>query len=265
MRENWKEAAFGVFFWIAMALILIRTVVLPADSSRATRVFIPLVLQNAQGVRDGTRVSVRGVDWGTVVHLRYFAISREGDLLPQAARAAAGQVVLAIVRLNSAIDIYPNYRVRTLNAGVISGKHIDIDPGSGSAASILAPRIMATRDVSRLIKTGELHLSRSEALEAGNFDDPMTVVADVLYENRDGVRQIIRNSRQITDRLNRGNGTVAALLNDDRLHRGLNEILGDSKDLTRDGGALLESFRETRAFLDLISVVPSILLSLPSP
>lgn len=265
MRENWKEAAFGLFFWIAMVLIMVRTILLPADGNRLEKVYLPIVLATAQGVREGTRVSVLGVDRGVVIHLTYFATDGEGDLLPQGTVHSTGQIVLAIVRLNGPIEVYPNYRVRTLNAGVISGKHVDIDPGRGRSDEILPSMYLRTGDVARLIQGGELHIRRSDTLEGINFEDPLTVVADVLYENRDGVRQIIRNSRQITDRINRGNGTVAALLNDDRLHRGLNDMLGDSTKLATDGGELYESFRESRAFIDLISVLPSIILSFTGP
>lgn len=263
MRENWKEAAFGLFFWVAMVLLFLQTIVLPAGKNRASRIYMPVLLTSAQGLREGSRVTVLGVEKGTVLHLTYLPVDRVGRIIADDAIEEGkqqGQKILAILHMNERLELRSNYRISTRYTTVISDKVVDIDPGTGPVSDILPVSYLTPNEVFYLMKHGRLTLAGKVIPEAQNFDDPLTAVADVLAENRQALRQVIRNTREITDKINNGQGTIAALINEDRLLVGLDGVLIETDGLVRDGRDLYESLRESRAAIDLLDgyLVPAI-------
>jgi len=255
-RENWKEAAFGVSFWVAMALLLVQTIILPAEKDRRAHIYMPVILQSAQGLHDGSRVTVLGVDKGTVLFLTYLPVDRIGRIIIDAdeiSKEQSGQKILAVLFLDDPIELHSNYRISTRYTTVISEKVVDIDPGSGPVDDLLPVSYLTSTDVFYLMKQGRLTLAGKTIPEALNYDDPLTAIADVLAENRQGIRVITSNLRNVTDKINTGNGTVAALINDRRLMNEVIEILADTDMLVRDGRDLFESLRESRASMDLLS------------
>lgn len=253
MRENWKEAAFGLFFWIAMLLLFVYTIILPSENDRRAHIYMPVILKSAQGLREGSRVTVLGVEKGTVLHLTYLPVDRFGSIVTEEKSGEQyGQKVLAILHLTDPVELWPDYRISTRYTTVISDKVVDIDPGSGSVSEIIPFSNLSPNEVFYLMKQGRISLASKRIPEAQNFDDPLTAVAEVLAENRIGLRQIIRNLREITDKINSGQGTIAALINDDRLIVGVQQTLLETDGLVRDGRDLYESLRESRASVDLL-------------
>lgn len=255
MRENWKEAAFGMFFWVAMILLFVQTIVLPAEKDRLARIYMPVILKSAQGLREGSRVTVLGVDKGTVLHLTYLPVDRIGRIITEediGSGRQQGQKVLAILHMNDPVELRPDYRINTRYTTVISDKVVDIYPGNGPVADIMPVSYLSPNEVFYLMKHGRISLAGKTIPEAQNYDDPLTAVADVLAENRIALRHVIRNTREITDKINSGHGTIAALINDDRLMLGLEETLLETDGLVRDGRDLYESLRESRASIDLM-------------
>ncbi|MCB1166662.1 MAG: hypothetical protein KDK33_10930, partial [Leptospiraceae bacterium] len=113
------------------------------------------------------------------------------------------------------------------------------------------PILWNSNEVLFFRKTGNLpggQRPREALVSAVNYDDPITIVADVIHENRGNIRRIIRNLAEVTDKINQPNGgTLSLLLNDPVLVDRLNTSLRDLIVVVREGDLLSEDLRESQA------------------
>ncbi|MCB1319583.1 MAG: hypothetical protein KDK34_05000 [Leptospiraceae bacterium] len=105
-------------------------------------------------------------------------------------------------------------------------------------------------------RTGDLpHGPERELLAASNFNDPIFMIASVINENRTPIHQITSNLKDITQKLNQGNGAVAGLLNRPDVYAGSNEFMKDVIILTQELREGSEDLRETRAAVDFLDAM----------
>ncbi|MCP5480072.1 MAG: hypothetical protein H7A21_01445 [Spirochaetales bacterium] len=258
----------GLAFFLALAIVSYFTIFVGAQV-RAGPVRLPVRLQTAEGLQAGVLVYVNGVEMGVVGSLHYMTLNRSGWPRPYAREheRSHGQTVIAVLYMRAPIVLYPDYRIVSRYLTVLSPRVIEIDPGSANLESTgpdrrLAPVTPLTLNPDELAlfrRKGYLpRRTNEELLEASNYDDPLFLIASVVNENRSGIHEITANLRDITDKLNQGNHTVAALVNRADLVQGSNDFLKSVIILTEEvrGGA--EDLRETRAavdFLDLLLVL----------
>ncbi len=264
MKEKLVIISLGVVFWILLGVTIIETVVLPKQADAGYMYFVPVVMKTAEGIRKGSRVQVLGVDSGFVNYLHYSQIDRDGNLISKeiAAEKSAGQVVVAVLNFNEPVRIFSDYEVRTRYEAIISEKVVDILPGKSGESVVYA--YWNRTDQNRFLQTGTLPPVGGNMLKAGNYDDPLTIIANVLNENRPELRKITRNLRQATDKINRGNGTASLFINDATVAKGTNETLEEMILLLSDSRDAAEAFRETRAPVDFLSAYIFTILRLAS-
>lgn len=259
MIRNWihKSAilVIGVAFWTLVIGLMLFTVILPAAGERDLQYYLPVVLPTAEGIKIGSRVQVLGVDHGYVNYLRYTPLDAEGHIItgddPATARPGAGQVVIAVLNMRSRPVLFPNYRIYTRYPAVISDKIIDIRPGNKDSGPALDAVLWNSSEMLFFRKEGVLP-GRNSPLEslvrASNYDDPLTIVADVVNENRADIRRIVRNLAETTDKINSPNtGTVSLLIHNPELLDRTNASLRDVLVLVREGRLLAEDLRESQA------------------
>lgn len=253
MKEKILLLSMGVVFWIAMIFGILITVVFPKPGESGLIYYIPVIMQSAEGLKPGARVQILGVDKGYVHYLHYSQIDENGNLIPyrnQDSTEANGQVVIAVLNFKKPIQMFENYKIRTKYEAIISEKVVDIDPGD--KASKVQYTYWNRADQLYFRKKGQVPPVGGTMLRAGNTDDPLTIIANVLHENRKDLRTIVSNIRQATDKVNTGRGTAALLINQDQIVGGTSETLSELSLLVRDGRKSVEALRETRAPVDFI-------------
>lgn len=245
----------GSIFWTVVAGLMLLTIVLPAAGDRDLQYYLPVVLPSAEGIKIGSRVEVLGVDQGYVSYLRYTPLDADGQIIldknPATARPSSSQVVIAVLNMRSRPVLFPDYRIYTRYPGVISDKIIDIRPGSKKEGEAVDPVLWNAKELVFYRQTGTLpggNRPVESLVSASNYDDPITIVADVLHENRSDIRRIVRNVAETTDKINQpGGGTLSMILNDPVLLDRTNASLRDVLVVVREGRLLAEDLRESQA------------------
>ena len=245
----------GSIFWILVIGLMSLTVFLPAERNRNLQYYFPIVLKSAEGIKIGSRVQILGVDQGYVNYLRYTPLDSQGRIILEkknsTARPSESQVVIAVLNMRTLPLLYPDYRIYTRYPAVISDKIIDIRPGSEKAGEQIHPILWNSREMLFFRTTGSLpggNRPVQTLVQASNYDDPLTIVADVVNENRGDIRRIVRNIAETTDKINTpGTGTVSILLHDPVLLDRTNASLRDLLVVVREGRLLAEDLRESQA------------------
>lgn len=230
------------------------TIVRTKENMEQTPVFYPLVLESAEGLREGAAISILGVRAGSVDSL-YLVSPEEGS------GNSESSMVVALLAINQPVTFYANYRIITRYPTALAAKAIEIDPGRKTHPNEVAlrPRYIGSKELVTMKKTGLVPELGNTALTAANFDDPLYMIAATLAENRKPIRKIARNLAEITGKMNVGSGTVASIINRPDLAAGSNEILKGAIILIQEIRDGVEDSRESRAAIDFIFTITAFL------
>lgn len=254
----------GLLFFGALFMVGFFTIVSQSGPFAARGRQYVLFFDNAEGVKTGSRVTVLGVPSGLVEAVELVAVDRDNRPVPSDSPDRVGQRVAITIELQKEVVFYRNYAVAIKNENLIAGKIISIDPGSarnvevedGAPATIsifsASPAELAESGQSaldRYLASGQADTVRLEGVASG---DPVAGIAELIAENRDNVRQTIENVRDITDKINQGQGTLGLLVNDDELHRNANTLVTDAQTVVKE---LRESLEDTREQAPVTSFV----------
>lgn len=266
----------GILFCLLMAILGFYTIIFKAERDGLALVYIPVRLPTAEGLSVGADVFLQGVRVGHIHSLHYMALDQQGWPFPfslEAGPPSHGQTVIALLALMEAPRFYANYRIVGRYRTVLSDKVLELLPGGaadwfnsegtpgrpypwGEEAAPEGPIFYLQLDqqqMSRFREEGILPY-RAHLLTASNYKDPLYLLAAVLAENRRPLYQFFDNLRQITEKINYGNGSIALFINQPDLAHKLNAILKEADLLAADARDGLENLRESRSALEFISL-----------
>lgn len=261
---NWlQNVTVGIMFFGALVLVGYFTIVSDSGPFAESGRRMVFYFDHADGIKEGSRVTVLGVPSGTVEGVDLITVSRDGKIVDDQSPEAARHRVAITIELKSPVVFYENYDISIKNESLLSGKVVSINPGSATLTGDgyrAKPIPVFSVEESVLTSTGKSALEYSNSdlssahvdLEGSSSGDPIAGFSEILSENRDDVRQTIRNIAEITDKINRGNGTVGLLINDDELHRNASTLVNDAQVVVRE---LRESLEDTREQAPVTSFV----------
>lgn len=194
LQQNAVEVMVGAFLFMALLALGFFTIVLSQENWFKTSYKLEAVFDDVTGLVKGDKVFVHGVDVGRVKQL---TITEDG--------------VRALLTLQQEIKLRDNYRIRVLSSSVLGGKYVDIDEG-GFDNPLLAEGavVRGNGPVDFIAELTEATQTIRGSLEKGG-----------ILANLEGT---MANLREITDRLQRGEGTVGRLLTQDDLYNELRKI-----------------------------------------
>lgn len=249
MKESLNTVRVGLFFMLGLAIVWI-----VYETLREGRMFgdegYPLYAQfgDVKMLRSGDDVRVSGVRVGRVADTRL----RNG-------RAEA------VLEIDPGVEI-PHDSVATVaTASMLGTNFVSIEPGSPEGPFLAAGDQIATRHTpdlnevfAQLGRVGDrienLFGDLSGAFEAfsGTPQEPGVLenLNAVLLENREALNASLGNIREISEKINRGEGTLARLINDDQTYQNLLDAVNEigkaaqqATALTDDAGEILAHIR----------------------
>ncbi len=248
----------GILFWIVLLGLGSFTIFMPAQKDTNLPYYLPVILENAHGIQQGTRVNILGVDQGYIKLIDYFPVDKEGNFIfiseckDLCKEITVDQVILVIINIRKKLDFYNNYRLYTRYDNVIGEKVIEIDPGSKYSKKNnktienqkIEIKYLDINELFNLISNEKIILNKNKLLQSTNYDDPVTIIAYFIYENRQALREIFKNTADITYKINRGKGTISLLINENTLLSNSDATLLEGILLVKDIREILESLRE---------------------
>lgn len=234
-KEN--TARVGLFFLLGVALIWVTNETLNDGKAIKSRGYSLVAgFDNLKELKQGDDVRMAGVKIGSVQETRL-----------------AGRRAEAILRIDPVVKIASDATATIGAAGLLGTNYIAIDLGSATAPPLAAGaeiRTAASADLNTIMtQLGELGGkldgalgSIGEVLKGKDGQPGMFQRLDTLLaENGTKVNATLTNLQQVTDKLNRGEGTLGKLINDPRLHDELLAAAGDLKVATAEARTVMTS------------------------
>jgi len=196
-----NEIAVGVLFAIAMVVLAYFTIMVRHEVFEPKGAYIMSVnFSSVEGLEKGDDVKINGVKAGVV----------ESIVLEDA-------YIAVFLKVYQNFTLYENYRIKIASESALGGKFISIFPG---------------RQIVDNVSYGVVEARTN--LKGESPDDPIAQISAILDDNRDNIQQTIRNLRDITAKINRGQGTIGMLVNNKKVHEDANDLIKEVRDTMED-------------------------------
>ncbi len=226
MNNFQQTARVGLFFLLGLALTWVTF-----ETLRGGKIFkdqgynIIAGFETLKELKDGDEVRMAGVKIGEVEKTRL-----------------AGRRAEAILRINPDVKIKSDATATIIMAGLIGTNYIGIDLGTDAADDLrdgAEIKTKSTADLNSVMsQIGDLGKKLEGAL--GNLSGSLSgdgkggpgivqKVDQLVTENRENIQKTTANLQAITDKVNKGEGTLGKLINDPKLHDDLITTLNDIK------------------------------------
>lgn len=196
------EVTVGAFMFMVLLALGFFTIVLSRENIFTRTYSLEVVFDNVKGLREGDNVFLRGVDVGKIKRLR---------LRPDG--------VHVIVTLEEELHLRGDYRIEILPSSVLGGRYLNIHEGSEHEPLLAEASIVrGITPVDLIDEATKTTQSIKEALEEGG-----------ILEN---LKATMAQLRDVTTKLNQGEGTLGRLLTEDTVYKDLQQISANLRDVT---------------------------------
>lgn len=196
------EVTVGAFMFMILLALGFFTIVLSRENLFSPSYHQEVVFEDVKGLREGDNVYVRGVDIGKIKSLQ---IRPDG--------------VHVGVTLEQHVELHEDYAIEILPTSVLGGRYLNIYEGSLNLPVVPdSARIVGITPVDLIDEATRTTQMIKKALEEGEIlDNLKTTMAQV---------------REITTRLNSGEGTIGKLMSkDDTLYEDLKAAVNSFREL----------------------------------
>ncbi|WP_414661053.1 MlaD family protein [Horticoccus sp. 23ND18S-11] len=226
MNNLQQTARVGLFFLLGLALTWVTF-----ETLRGGKIFkdqgynLIAGFETLKELKDGDEVRMAGVKIGEVEKTRL-----------------AGRRAEAILRISHEVKIKSDATASIVSAGLLGTNYIGVDLGTESAPDLpdgAEIKTKTTPDLNSVMsQIGDLGKKLEGAL--GNLGTALSgdgkggpgiiqKVDQLVSENRESINKTTTNLQAITDKVNKGEGTLGKLINDPKLHDDLVAALGEIK------------------------------------
>ncbi|MCF7837940.1 MAG: MlaD family protein [Candidatus Marinimicrobia bacterium] len=205
MQDMTMEVTVGAFLFMVLLALGFFTIILSRDNFLRKTYPVRVFFTNVMGLREGDNVFVRGVVVG-----RIGALEVQDD----------GVTIHA--NLTRPLKLYEDYKAEILPTSVLGGRYLSLEEGSPPAPPISEEIVLVGRQPIDLIDeaSATIRMVRDALGDGGVLENLKVAMANV---------------REVTEKVNQGDGTLARLLNDDGLYQ---EVQGIATDLRAISGRL---------------------------
>jgi phospholipid/cholesterol/gamma-HCH transport system substrate-binding protein len=214
MNNAQQTARVGLFFLLGIALVWVTFETLSGGKILKNEGYTLIAgFESVRELKEGDQVRMAGVKIGEVRATRL-----------------AGRRAEAVLSIDKGVRIKSDATASIVMEGLIGTNYIAIDLGSANTPD-LAPgaeiHTASTPDLNAVMKQlGQVGQKLEDALGSlgnaltGDGKNPGLVqhLDSLVADNRDKIGSTLTNLQQITDKMNRAEGTLGRLVNDAKLH-----------------------------------------------
>jgi phospholipid/cholesterol/gamma-HCH transport system substrate-binding protein len=225
MNNAQQTARVGLFFILGIALTWVTFETLSGGRIFEDKGYTLIAgFDTVKALKPGDEVRMAGVKIGDVVRTQL---------------AGSGRRAEAILRIQSNVQIKSDAAASIESSSLLVGNHVEVELGSPGAPP-LPPgaeiRTKSTPDLNSVMaQIGEMGKKLETALGslgtslAGDAQNPgiLQKLDQLVTDNRQKLDTTMSNLQQITDKVNKGDGTLGRLINDAKLHDELVATVGE--------------------------------------
>jgi len=246
MNNTQQNARVGLFFLLGLALIWVTFQTLSGGSVFRDKGYTLIAgFESLKELKQGDEVRMAGVKVGSIETTRL-----------------AGRRAEAVLRIDPKIEIKSDATASIVMAGLIGTNYIGIDLGSADAPPLrdgAEIKTAVTPDLNTIMtEVGALGKKLEGALGSisttingdGKTPGLFQKLDKLVADNGENVNATVANIRQVTDKLNKGEGTLGKLINDPKMH---DELLASVDEIKTAAGQAKDFIANAQAIVDQVN------------
>jgi len=208
------ELVVGAFLLAIFAGLFWFTIVLSRQNLFVKKYPVQVQFSKIMGLQEGDNIVVRGMPVGKVTKLILGKTMEDG--------------VLVVGEMSAPLKLYSNYRAIIVTTSILGGRYLEIREGTPDA-----PLLADTVNLK-----GELPVDLMEEASALVHDLKTSLNEGGVLKNLEATMVQVR---EITDKLNNGEGTLGKLISDKKVYEDLTSITKDLREASAQVNQLVSS------------------------
>ncbi|MBI2440057.1 MAG: MCE family protein [Lentisphaerae bacterium] len=251
LRELSLEVTVGTFMFVALLSLCVFTIILSRENVFRKAYPFEVIFDDVIGLRDGDNVVIRGMTIGKV---KAMVLQDDG--------------VRVVSALRRPVRLKKDYKIEVVISSVLGGRYLQISEGAAGAEDLPAGEIVRGQppnDIMALVSgvaadlkdiTGKINAGQGTLGKLVNdealYNDARAVVGELKMAIKDrglinNLETSLANLNEITDKINRGEGTLGLLISDESLYLEAKQLIGDIR-------ATVDDMRETSPIVTFSSI-----------
>ncbi|TGK34362.1 MCE family protein [Leptospira gomenensis] len=223
----------GVIFFLSFALGMYISVIEKAGTKDDYPYTMKIYYPRLEGIHPGAPVRILGVERGIVRSIDVVPIEEVGD--QRFLKKEQTKAIEIVIRLKEPITLWDNYKITFQTNTILSGRTIDIDPGSSEKedTTFFQPTYLE-----------EEQRPPDFLPSADYFDDFFAASTGVIRENREDIRVSFNNLYEISEKLKSRRGTIPQMIHSPETYDNVMELLTDARIFGTDARRYAEGYRK---------------------
>ncbi len=197
-----NELIVGIFFFLALGILGYFTIIMSADMFQTHKYYkVTVIFPSIEGLEKNSKVKVNGVLSGLVEDVKLMADNN----------------VFVILKMYNKFILYENYNIKIRSETALGGKFVGIDPGrdfiNGRHYAVIQTR---------------------NNLRGESTADIFSEISDLIAENRVNIYKTVKNIKEITAKINAGQGTLGKLVNENKVYNNADDLIRELRDTMED-------------------------------
>ncbi|MBN1674067.1 MAG: MCE family protein [Kiritimatiellae bacterium] len=243
-RELTFELVVGTFILLVLLGLGVFTIILSRENLFGPDYDYTVRFDDVLGLRNGDNVVIRGMVVGRIVNM---TLKDDG--------------VYVEFNLRTYVKWKDDYSIVIVPTSVLGGRYMQIHAGSAEAPDLVEPSVFEGHSPNDVFtEAARLISTIRTTLEGDLVKDAKAIVQNVrntlekgkVTENLEGLfadaRLTAAQLKEIATKINKGEGTVGKLIQDEEIYVELRNILNE-------GGAVIEDLRETAPVVSFSSIL----------
>jgi phospholipid/cholesterol/gamma-HCH transport system substrate-binding protein len=197
-----NEIAVGLFFFLALSILGYFTIIMSGDIFDTRQYYrMTVVFPSVEGLDNTSKVKVNGVLSGFV---------EEVSLMPD-------NNVFVKLKMYHKFVLYENYKIKVRYETMLGGRFVGIEPG-------------------KVFKDGKNYsvVDSRNNLKGESMIDALAELSDLIAENRPNLYKTIKNIKDITAKINAGQGTLGKLVNENKVYNNADDLIKELRETMED-------------------------------
>ncbi|MDY6970165.1 MAG: MlaD family protein [Spirochaetota bacterium] len=196
-----NEITVGIFFFIALSILGYFTIIMGEEIFTPYEYYsMNVVFPDIEGLGENDKVKVFGVNAGIVENIQL----KENN-------------VWVTLKMYRKFTLYDNYKIRIRNETALGGKYVGIEPGKEF-----------------IDKKRYVIIHNYENLKGSSTGDITALLSELIAENKENLFKTINNIKEITGKLNSGEGTIGKLINEQKVHEDTDGLIQEIRETMED-------------------------------
>lgn len=201
IRELTMEIVVGTFIFVVLLFLAFFTIILSKERVFSKTHKFEVIFHEVMGLRDGDNVVMRGMTIGKVKTL---SLQEDGVHLR--------------CELDHPVELRADYEIRIISSSILGGRYLQIESGS-MQQPLLSEEQLPARGIDPVDLMDEAAIMVRQVRR--------TLDTGQVLSN---VETAARNLREISEKINAGEGTLGQLINDAQLYEDARDVVAEFKE-----------------------------------